>query len=119
MRARTTTAATAVVAVALTAAGLIVLAALRDNLVESASVQAENIAHDIVTQLEAGTALAQLQLPDPDDEPVQVVSVDGQVLAAADDLRGQGPMAGFGPYSSAEAGGRGDDADDTDDDDAD
>lgn len=111
VRARTTTAATAVVAVALTAAGLIVLAALRDNLVESASTQAEGTARDIVTQLEAGTEPARLRLPDPDDEPVQIVSADGLVLAADDELRGRGPMADFGPYPAAQASGRGDDTD--------
>ncbi|WP_040793727.1 sensor histidine kinase [Nocardia paucivorans] len=124
VRARTTTAATVVVAVALTATGLIVLTALRDNLVESASMQAEKTAHDIATQLEAGTDLAQLRLPDPDDEPVQVVSIDGQVLAAESDLRGRGPMADFGPYSTAAAhgeaaAGRDDDEAEEDDDDDD
>ncbi len=119
MRARTTTAATVVVAAALTATGLVVLSALHENLVESASTQAENTARDIVTQLEAGTDLARLQLPDPDDEPVQVVSVDGQVLAADPDLRGPGPMANFGPYSTAAAGGRDHVTDDEDDDEAD
>lgn len=114
MRARTTTAATAVVAAALTAAGLIVLAALRDNLVESASTQAENTARDIVSQLEAGTDLARLRLPDPDDEPVQVVSVEGLVLAADDELRGRAPMADFGPYSTGWAGGRGGGTEDAD-----
>lgn len=114
MRARTTTAATAVVAVALTATGLIVLAALRDNLVESASTQAENTARDIVSQLEAGTGLSRLRLPDPDDEPVQVVSVEGLVLAADDELRGRAPMADFGPYSTGQAGGRSGEADEAD-----
>ncbi len=118
MRARTTTAATAVVAVALTAAGLIVLAALRDNLVESASTQAENTARDIVTQLEAGTDLTRLRLPDPDDEPVQVVSVDGLVLAADDELRDRAPMADFGPYSTGQANGRDDETDEADDEDS-
>lgn len=125
MRARTTTAATVVVAAALTATGLIVLSALHENLVESASTQAEKTARDIVTQLEVGTELAHLRLPDPDDEPVQVVSVDGQVLTADPALRNRGPMADFGPYSTAVAGVRDevtdDDAadDDADDDEAD
>ncbi|WP_328395665.1 sensor histidine kinase [Nocardia sp. NBC_00416] len=114
VRARTTTAATAVVAVALTAAGLIVLAALRDNLVESADLQAGNTARDISAQLEAGTELAQLRLPDPEDEPVQVVSADGRVLAADEDLRGRPPMADFGPYSAAGDGGDADEAENED-----
>lgn len=101
VRARTTTAATVVVAVALTATGLIVLAALRDNLVESADLQAGKTARDIAGQVEAGTPPDQLRLPDPEDEPVQVVSADGQILAADDVLRGQGPMADFGPDATA------------------
>ncbi len=105
MRARTTTAATAVVAVALTATGLIVLAALRDNLVESASVQAEGNARDIAAQLEAGTPLTALRFPDPEDEPAQVVSADGQVLAADADMHVPGPIARFTPPTAAEAAG--------------
>ncbi|WP_416566942.1 sensor histidine kinase [Nocardia testacea] len=103
VRARTTTAATVVVALALTATGLILLAALRGNLVESADLQAANTARDIAGQLDAGTPLAQLRLPDPDDEPVQVVSADGRVLAADEELRGRGPMADFGPDTAADA----------------
>ncbi|MGW0007656.1 sensor histidine kinase [Nocardia grenadensis] len=104
VRARTTSAATVVVAIALTATGLILLAALRGNLVESADLQAANTARDITSQLDTGTPLAQLRLPDPDDEPVQVVSADGQVLAADEELRGSGPMADFGPNTDARSG---------------
>lgn len=114
VRARTTTAATVVVAIALTATGLILLAALRGNLVESADLQAANTARDIAGQLDTGTPLTQLRLPDPDDEPVQVVSADGQVLAADEELRGRGPMAGFGPNTDARSG-DGEDEDSADD----
>ncbi|MEU4340535.1 HAMP domain-containing sensor histidine kinase [Nocardia sp. NPDC023852] len=110
VRARTTLAATAVVAVALTAAGLTVLAVLRHNLVESASLQAETTARDVATQLAASTDLTRLKLPDADSQPVQVVSADRLVLAADDDLRGQPPMADFGPYSASR-----EDEDDQDD----
>lgn len=103
VRARTTTAATVVVAIALTATGLILLAALRGNLVESAELQAANTARDIAGQLEAGTPLAQLRLPDPDDEPVQVVSAEGRVLAADEELRGRDPMADFAADTAANA----------------
>ncbi|NUP26451.1 MAG: two-component sensor histidine kinase, partial [Nocardia sp.] len=106
VRARTTTAATVVVAIALTATGLIVLAALRDNLVDSADLQAGKTAADITAQMAAGTPLSQLRFPDPEDEPAQVVSAEGQVLAADDDLRSRGPMADFGraPTAGEEAG---------------
>ncbi len=116
MRARTTTAATAVVAVALVAAGMIVLVVLRDNLVESASTQAEHTARDIADRIGRGADLATLRFPDPDDEPVQIVAPDGRVLAADDELRGRRPMADFGPYASGEPGSDDDEPEDDEDD---
>ncbi|MBF6225491.1 HAMP domain-containing histidine kinase [Nocardia abscessus] len=101
VRARTTVAATVVVAVALTAAGLAVLAVLRHNLVESAELQAETTAREVATQLSAGADLGRLTFPDAESQPVQIVSADRRVLAAADDLAGKPPMADFGPYSKA------------------
>lgn len=109
MRARTTALATAVVAVALVVAGLVVLEVLRHNLVNSASLQAEVTARDVVTQIAIGTDFPQLKLPDSDSQPVQVVSADRRVLAADDDLQSR-PMADFTPTST-------DDDDDDDDDD--
>ncbi|WP_324198732.1 sensor histidine kinase [Nocardia amamiensis] len=112
MRARTTVAATAVVAVALTAAGLAVLAVLRHNLVESASLQAETTARDVAVEIAAAGDLSRLTLPDAEDHPVHLVSVDGRVLAAAPELQGKPPMANFGPYAKSR-----DDEDDEEDDD--
>ncbi|MBF6464069.1 HAMP domain-containing protein [Nocardia beijingensis] len=103
VRTHTTVAATAVVAVALTAAGLTVLAVLRHNLVHSAEVQAETTARDVAAQLLAGADPARLRLPDAENEPVQIVSLDRRVLAADDDLAGKPPMADFGPYSKGAA----------------
>ncbi len=94
--------ATAVVAVALVVAGLVVLEVLRHNLVDRASLQAEIAARDIVTQISIGTDFAQLKLPDEDSQPVQVVSADRRVLAADDDLRSR-PMADFVPTSKPAA----------------
>ncbi|MGK8523246.1 hypothetical protein ACRS6B_17580 [Nocardia asteroides] len=104
VRARTTVAATAVVAVALTAAGLAVLAVLRHNLVESAELQAETTARDVAAQLAAGSDLGRLTFPDAESQPVQIVSIDRRVLAAPDDLTGKPPMADFGPYVKAADG---------------
>ncbi|WP_280492682.1 sensor histidine kinase [Nocardia asiatica] len=101
VRARTTVAATVVVTVALVAAGLAVLAVLRHNLVESASLQAETTARDMAVEIAAAGDLARLTLPDPEDHPVQVVSIDRRVLAAARELQGQPPMADFGPYAKS------------------
>ncbi|WP_063021104.1 sensor histidine kinase [Nocardia niwae] len=114
VRTRTTVAATAVVAVALTAAGLTVLTVLRHNLVHSAELQAETTAHDVASQLEAGADLSRLRLPDAESEPVQIVSLDRRVLAADDDLAGKPPMADFGPYSKGV-----EDEDDNEDEDGD
>ncbi|WP_063050200.1 sensor histidine kinase [Nocardia arthritidis] len=101
VRTRTTVAATAVVAVALTAAGITVLAVLRHNLVHSAELQAETTARDVATQLASRADLARLSFPDAEDQPVQIVSIDRRVLAAADELAGKPPMADFGPLSKA------------------
>ncbi|MGY2026477.1 sensor histidine kinase [Nocardia gipuzkoensis] len=119
VRARTTVAATVVVAVALTAAGLAVLAVLRHNLVESAELQAETTARDVATQLAAGAELGRLTFPDAESQPVQIVSADRRVLAAADDLAGKPPMADFGPYSKARDDEEDDDDEEEDDDEAD
>ncbi|MEU7629224.1 HAMP domain-containing sensor histidine kinase [Nocardia sp. NPDC049220] len=116
VRARTTLAATAVVAVALTAAGLAVLAVLRHNLVDSANLQAETTAREVVSKLAAGTDPARLTLPDDDSQPVQVVSVDRRVLAAGEGVRGQPPMADYGPHSKSSEDDE-DDEDETSDDD--
>ncbi|WP_280309735.1 sensor histidine kinase [Nocardia abscessus] len=119
VRARTTVAATVVVAVALTAAGLAVLAVLRHNLVESAELQAETTARDVATQLAAGADLGRLTFPDAESQPVQIVSADRRVLAAADDLAGKPPMADFGPYSKAPEDEADEDDEEDDDDDED
>ncbi|WP_280251322.1 sensor histidine kinase [Nocardia abscessus] len=119
VRARTTVAATVVVAVALTAAGLAVLAVLRHNLVESAELQAETTARDVATQLAAGAELGRLTFPDAESQPVQIVSADRRVLAAADDLAGKPPMADFGPYSKARDDEEDEDDEEEDEDEAD
>ncbi len=117
VRARTTVAATVVVTVALVAAGLAVLAVLRHNLVESASLQAETTARDTAVEIATAGDLARLTLPDAEDHPVQVVSIDRLVLAVARELQGQPPMADFGPYAKSRDDE--DDGDEEEDDDED
>lgn len=107
------------VAVALTAAGLVVLAVLRHNLAHSAELQAETTAHDVAAQLAAGTDPARLRLPDAENEPVQLVALDRRVLVADDDLAGKPPMADFGPYSRAAEGEDEDDEGEEEDDEED
>lgn len=77
VRARATLGATLVVAVALLAAGASVLLALRSNLTDQASSEAESSARKVAVSIATGTAPAALELPDGDDTPVQVVDGDG------------------------------------------
>ncbi|MET7517141.1 HAMP domain-containing sensor histidine kinase [Streptomyces sp. NPDC005480] len=86
VRARATLAATLVVAVALLAAGASVLLALRSNLTDQASSEAESSARKVAVSMATGTAPDGLDLPDGDDTPVQVVDSDGRLLAASEDL---------------------------------
>ena len=96
VRARTTVGATLVVAVALVAAGLLVVTMLRDNLNGRAELTAEVNARSIAGALASGTAPSALELPD-DDELAQVVDATGTVVAASDDLEGLAAVGDFAP----------------------
>ncbi|MEU8347536.1 HAMP domain-containing sensor histidine kinase [Spirillospora sp. NPDC048832] len=87
VRARTTLGATAVVAVALVAAGLAVVLLLRANLAGQADLRAEVAAREVAAQLATGTPFRSLDLPDGEDHPVQVVGEDGRVRAVSEDLQ--------------------------------
>jgi signal transduction histidine kinase len=86
VRARATLAATLVVAVALVAAGVAVLASLRGNLESRADSEADGVARQVASGIAAGTPYADLDLPDADDNPVQVVDEDDRVLAVSEGL---------------------------------
>ncbi|GKQ39906.1 cell wall metabolism sensor histidine kinase WalK [Streptomyces sp. A012304] len=86
VRARATLGATLVVAVALVAAGAAVLLSLRSNLSGQADAEAERTAREVAVQLAAGQPYARLSLDD-DDHPVQVVTEDGTLVAASEDLQ--------------------------------
>jgi len=86
VRARATWGATLVVAVALIAAGAAVLLSLRGNLEGRADSEADGVARQIASRVAAGTPYADLDLPDADDNPVQVVDEDGRVLAVSEGL---------------------------------
>ncbi|MDG9716472.1 ATP-binding protein [Streptomyces sp. DH24] len=85
VRSRATLAATLVVAVALVAAGAAVLLSLRSSLLDQADTQAERTAREVAVELAAGRTYDQLSLDD-DDRPVQVVTEDGALVAASEDL---------------------------------
>ncbi|MEU5155088.1 HAMP domain-containing sensor histidine kinase [Glycomyces sp. NPDC021274] len=96
VRARATVGATLVVAVALVAAGLLVVTLLRDNLYGRAELTAEVQARSIAGQLASGTAPSAIELPD-DDELVQIVDADGTVVASSEDLAGAPVVGAFAP----------------------
>ncbi|MFD8964274.1 sensor histidine kinase [Streptomyces sp. NPDC059568] len=90
VRAKTSLGATAVVAVALVAAGIAVLLSLRANLTDQADRQADStardVALDIASQVPARTSYADLELPATEEHPVQVVTEEGRLLAVGEDL---------------------------------
>ncbi|MEV7193259.1 HAMP domain-containing sensor histidine kinase [Streptomyces sp. NPDC093510] len=113
VRARATLGATLVVALALVAAGAAVLLALRDNLTEQADGRAASAARDVAAQLVAGRPFEDLDLPDEEDSPVQVVDEQGRLVAASDDLeRISGTGTGAVEPVGAGAENKGDNEDD-------
>ncbi|AXG80331.1 sensor histidine kinase [Streptomyces paludis] len=129
VRARASLGATAVVAVALLAAGVAVLLSLRSNLTEQAGRQADRaareVALDIASRVPDRIAYAQLDLPDEEDHPVQVTDGAGRLLVASEGLErisGTGVRevrATTGAAAPADAAASDDDdADDDSDDDA-
>ncbi|MFE6859068.1 sensor histidine kinase [Nocardia sp. NPDC057668] len=102
VRARTTSVATMVVAAAMIVAGAAVLLVLRHNLIDAASLHAEMTAREVAAQITTGAEYSALRLPDPNDQPVQVVSADGRVLAADEELLGLPPFASFAPAAPVE-----------------
>ncbi|WP_431036845.1 sensor histidine kinase [Streptomyces sp. P6-2-1] len=109
VRARATVAATLVVALVLVAAGTAVVLSLRANLVDRAGADAESAARQVAARLASGTPWDALDLPDDDDEPVQIVDGTGRVRAVSEDLEavsgtgtsGVKPFAGPAPRPGA------------------
>ncbi|MGH4033743.1 sensor histidine kinase [Actinomycetota bacterium Odt1-20B] len=86
VRARAALGATLVVALALVVAGAAVLFALRATLTDQAGTQAESAARKVASQLAANVPYRDLEWPDSEDHPVQVVDGDGRVVAVSEDL---------------------------------
>ncbi|MEV5613864.1 HAMP domain-containing sensor histidine kinase [Streptomyces sp. NPDC052225] len=113
VRARATLGAMVVVAVTLAAACVAVLLSLRGNLTGQADGQADSAARDVAAQIAAGTSYADLDLPDGEDHPVQVVDGDGRVVAVSEgleDISGTG-VGGVTPVGGEEEGDEGDEGD--------
>ncbi|MFI6769717.1 ATP-binding protein [Streptomyces sp. NPDC050355] len=119
VRARAAAGATAVVALALIAAGTAVLLVLRGNLQQQAGLRSEVAAREVAAQIATGTAYPKLDLPDGDDHPVVVTDEDGRVLAVGEDVRAvDGKRVTGGQQGGAEHAPPPDDDDGDDDDDA-
>lgn len=86
VRAKTTIGATAVVAVALVAAGFAVLMVLRAYLTDQAELQAEVTAREVASRIAAEGDAGPITVPSTEDRPVQVVDEDGRTVAVSKDL---------------------------------
>ncbi|MFJ2745551.1 sensor histidine kinase [Streptomyces sp. NPDC087440] len=114
VRARAALGATAVVAVALVAAGLAVLLVLGAKLTDQTDLRAEVAAREVASQVALGVAYEKLELPDKEDSPVQVVTGEGELVAASEKLEaieGAG-SAQVKPVASGAVPPEGDDDDD-------
>ncbi|MFJ7997780.1 ATP-binding protein [Streptomyces sp. NPDC096310] len=133
VRAKASLGATAVVAVALVAAGVAVLLSLRVNLTGQADREADRAAREVALEIAAQapdrTPYAKLELPDAEDHPVQVTDEDGRLLALSEGLErisgsgvatvGGARNAAAEPTATARTGADDDDADDDGDGDGD
>ncbi|QQM40751.1 HAMP domain-containing sensor histidine kinase [Streptomyces liliifuscus] len=111
VRARATLAATLVVAVALVAAGAAVLLALRASLIDRADAEADSVARNAASALSNGLAYNDLDLPDGDENPVEVLDRKGRAVASGEDVEGMSVTARASDRLNSVAN---DDAGDTD-----
>ncbi|MEU4996981.1 HAMP domain-containing sensor histidine kinase [Streptomyces sp. NPDC021622] len=115
VRARATLGASLVVAVALVAAGAAVLLSLRFSLIGEAEADADSAARRVASQIDPTIAYDKLDLPEGEDNPVQIVDADGRLVAASEDLErisGTGTAAVKPEQASPAPGGDDDDDDD-------
>jgi signal transduction histidine kinase len=93
IRVRTTLGATVVVGVALVVAGVLVVLLLRRDLTAGVDAAADLRAEDLVAALEAGREPASLVAGDDDEALVQIVTEEGRVVAASEDLEDVAALA--------------------------
>ncbi|MFF7189793.1 ATP-binding protein [Streptomyces sp. NPDC008222] len=116
VRSRAALAATLVVAVALVVAGIVVVAVLRHNLTDRASLESEVTARTVAgAQAALNGNFGSLELPDGEGRLVQVVDSGGKVLAAGDDLDRRGALANYSPAPASTASTSSSGGDDDDD----
>lgn len=105
MRVRTTVAAAAVVGVALTVAGIVIVMVLRGSLEDNVETSARLRAEDVIALLDAGVAPEELSVEedsDGDEETtlIQVVGPDGEVRLSSANVAGQPAVADVAPGST-------------------
>lgn len=100
VRARTTLAASAVVAAALLAGALATVTVLRRSLVANVDSTLRTRAADVASLLGEGALPPTLAVPGEEDALVQVVDPSGRVVASSANLEGQEPIATFQPIGT-------------------
>jgi signal transduction histidine kinase len=103
IRGRTTAAAAAIVGVALTLGGLLLVLALRHALTGEATTTARLRADRIVSSLDAGARPADIPLADEEDWLAQVIDSAGTVVVATPRLAGHPPLSRLRSGESAVA----------------
>ncbi|MFD7029201.1 sensor histidine kinase [Streptomyces sp. NPDC059917] len=107
VRVKTTAGAVAVVAVALLAGSAGLLGVIHHGLVGSAERTALARAEAVGSVTGEGRLVERLAIPDGEDSLLQVVTDDGRVLAASENLAGRGPVASFAPAPDHRSAARG------------
>ncbi|NGO42968.1 sensor histidine kinase [Streptomyces ureilyticus] len=109
VRARATLAATVVVAIALVVAGTAVLLSLRFSLTDKTDAEADSVARNAASALANGFAYDELNLPDGDENPVEVLDRNEKPVAFGEDVEAMNVTAVASERLNSETN---DDADD-------
>ena len=99
-RARSTAAATAVVAVALVVAGVTALGLLNRSMTNAIDASLTARVNDLNALILDGSVPTLLTAPGDDEALVQIVDGDGTVLAASPNIDGEGPQPGLQTVTS-------------------
>lgn len=102
VRVRTTGGAVLVVGVALLVGGVLLVASLRESLVNDRREIAEAQADEVIALLDATADPSSIMVPEVDDQVVQVVDANGVVVASSSNAAGALPIAQLAPGASAE-----------------
>ncbi len=101
LRVRTTAVASIAVGITLVVCAIALVVTLNSSMTRQVRIAADVRAEEIETALEAGRSPAEVVAGDADDEVVQILGVNGGVLAASEDLERAGPIADLAPDGHA------------------